>query len=496
MVHAMPERQSASAEEELKSANRLFAWFQRTDDELPPSVNERAYEVLAGLQSSREDLPQVRMAINELDEALKIPLRVYVSGFDEAIVRQLDNEGVFDTARSLLHLELVTTQLESVSSVQPSVETLVSVEPSKVATGGIARRPGRPRKVREAVVEVNNLDEPTESDLAELNSTALDDVTEREVEQLAGTRLDADLVKQYLKEIGKYPLLNAVQEVELAKSIEVGILAKERLNLRGDALSHEERQELEFLVKQGVMDKELFTQSNLRLVVSITKRYTGRGMLFLDLIQEGNTGLIRAVEKFDYAKGYKFSTYATWWIKQATTRAMADQARTIRVPVHMVETINKLGRVQRQMVQDLGREPTPEELARELDMSAEKVIEVQGYGRNPVSLHTPISDEGRGELGDLIEDTSDEADTANRAMSYEIPEALFAVLNTLNEREAGVVSMRFGLTDGEPKTLDEIGKVYGVTRERIRQIEAKTMSKLRHPSRSHLLRGFAFPKGS
>lgn len=492
----MPEREAVSAEEELKSANRLFAWLQSTGDELPPVLNRRAEEVLAELESSREDLLQVRTAINELDEVLKTPLRVYVSGFDETIVQQLDSEGVFDTARSLLHLELVATPLESISSVQPPVERPVLVEPHKVATAGIARRPGRPRKVREVVAEANNLDEPSESELAELNNTEFDDVTEKEVEKLAGTRLDADLVKQYLREIGKYPLLNAEREVELAKSIEVGMLAKERLDLQGGSLSPDEHQELEFLVHQGVIDKELFISSNLRLVVSITKRYTGRGMLFLDLIQEGNTGLIRAVEKFDYTKGYKFSTYATWWIRQATTRAMADQARTIRIPVHMVEVINKLGRVQRQMVQDLGRNPTPEEIAKELDMKVDKVIEIQGYGRDPISLHTPINDEGRGEFGDLIEDTSDEADTANRATSYEIPEALFAVLDTLDEREAGVVCMRFGLTDGQPKTLDEIGKIYGVTRERIRQIEAKTMSKLRHPSRSHFLRGFAFPKGS
>lgn len=492
----MPERESIPAEEELKSANKLFAWFQRTDAELPPSLNERAHEVLAELQILRDDLPQVRTAINGFEDAFHMPLRVYVSGFDEVIVRQIDSESVLEAARSLLHLELVAAPLESISSVKVPVERPVLVEPRKVATGGIVRRAGRPRKEREAVAEVNNLDEPSMSELAELSNTEFDDVTEREVEQLTGTRLDADLVKQYLKEIGKYPLLNAEQEVELAKSIEVGMLAKERLDFQDDTLSLDERQELEFLVKQGVLDKELFTSSNLRLVVSIAKRYTGRGMLFLDLIQEGNAGLIRAVEKFDYTKGYKFSTYATWWIRQATTRGMADQARTIRIPVHMVEVINKLGRVQRQMVQDLGRDPTPEEIAKELDMSVEKVIEVQGYGRDPISLHTPINDESHGEFGDLIEDMSDEADTASRAMSYEIPEALFAVLDTLDEREAGVVCMRFGLADGQPKTLDEIGKIYGVTRERIRQIEAKTMSKLRHPSRSHFLRGFAFPKGS
>jgi RNA polymerase primary sigma factor len=306
--------------------------------------------------------------------------------------------------------------------------------------------------------------------------------------QLVSAGATADPVKDYLKQIGKVPLLNAEQEVELAKRIEAGLFAEEKLN-SGEKLSVKLRKEFEWIAEDGRRAKNHLLEANLRLVVSLAKRYTGRGMLFLDLIQEGNLGLIRAVEKFDYTKGYKFSTYATWWIRQAITRAMADQARTIRIPVHMVEVINKLARVQRQMLQDLGREPTPEELAAELDMTPEKVIEVQKYGREPISLHTPLGEDGDSEFGDLIEDS--EAIVPAEAVSFTLlQEQLHSVLDTLSEREAGVVSMRFGLTDGQPKTLDEIGKVYGVTRERIRQIESKTMSKLRHPSRSQVLRDY------
>ena len=298
----------------------------------------------------------------------------------------------------------------------------------------------------------------------------------------------ADPVKDYLKQIGKVPLLNAEMEVELAKRIEAGLFSEEKL-ARESKLSAKLLDELGWIAEDGRRAKNHLLEANLRLVVSLAKRYTGRGMLFLDLIQEGNLGLIRAVEKFDYTKGYKFSTYATWWIRQAITRAMADQARTIRIPVHMVEVINKLARVQRQMLQDLGREPTPEELAKELDMTPEKVVEVQKYGREPISLHTPLGEDGDSEFGDLIEDS--EAIVPADAVSFTLlQEQLHAVLDTLSEREAGVVSMRFGLTDGQPKTLDEIGKVYGVTRERIRQIESKTMSKLRHPSRSQVLRDY------
>ena len=300
----------------------------------------------------------------------------------------------------------------------------------------------------------------------------------------------ADPVKDYLKQIGKVALLNAEQEVDLAKRIEAGLFAEERMSgfTRQETFSKAGK-ELYWIGQDGKKAKNHLLEANLRLVVSLAKRYTGRGMLFLDLIQEGNLGLIRAVEKFDYTKGYKFSTYATWWIRQAITRAMADQARTIRIPVHMVEVINKLARVQRQMLQDLGREPTPEELAKELDMTPEKVVEVQKYGREPISLHTPLGEDGDSEFGDLIEDS--EAVVPADAVSFTLlQEQLHSVLDTLSEREAGVVSMRFGLTDGQPKTLDEIGKVYGVTRERIRQIESKTMSKLRHPSRSQVLRDY------
>jgi RNA polymerase primary sigma factor len=298
----------------------------------------------------------------------------------------------------------------------------------------------------------------------------------------------ADPVKDYLKLIGRVPLLNAEMEVELSLQVEAGLFAEEKL-AHDKKIDRKLKREYEQLVIQGRRAKNHLLEANLRLVVSLAKRYTGRGMLFLDLIQEGNLGLIRAVEKFDYTKGYKFSTYATWWIRQAITRAMADQARTIRIPVHMVEVINKLARVQRQMLQDLGREPTPEELAKELDMTPEKVVEVQKYGREPISLHTPLGEEGDSEFGDLIEDS--EAIVPADAVSFTLlQEQLHSVLDTLSEREAGVVAMRFGLTDGQPKTLDEIGKVYGVTRERIRQIESKTMSKLRHPSRSQVLRDY------
>ena len=315
------------------------------------------------------------------------------------------------------------------------------------------------------------------------------DETDEPIQQVTVAGATADPVKDYLKQIGKVSLLNAEQEVDLARRIEAGLYAEYKLKNRADEMTSRERRELHFLAQDGQQAKNHLLEANLRLVVSLAKRYTGRGMQFLDLIQEGNLGLIRAVEKFDYTKGYKFSTYATWWIRQAITRAMADQARTIRIPVHMVEVINKLARVQRQMLQDLGREPTPEELAKELDMTAEKVVEVQKYGREPISLHTPLGEDGDSEFGDLIEDS--EAIVPADAVSFTLlQEQLHHVLDTLSEREAGVVSMRFGLGDGQPKTLDEIGKVYGVTRERIRQIESKTMSKLRHPSRSQVLRDY------
>ena len=336
-------------------------------------------------------------------------------------------------------------------------------------------------------VRVVNLTEEAKQEEGEftLKDSEEDDAPPQTVLTAGAT---ADPVKDYLKQIGRVALLNAELEVELAMRIEAGLFAEERLN-GVEKLDRSLKRELEWIAEDGKRAKNHLLEANLRLVVSLAKRYTGRGMLFLDLIQEGNLGLIRAVEKFDYTKGYKFSTYATWWIRQAITRAMADQARTIRIPVHMVEVINKLARVQRQMLQDLGREPTPEELAKELDMTPEKVVEVQKYGREPISLHTPLGEEGDSEFGDLIEDS--EAIVPADAVSFTLlQEQLHSVLDTLSEREAGVVAMRFGLTDGQPKTLDEIGKVYGVTRERIRQIESKTMSKLRHPSRSQVLRDY------
>lgn len=315
-----------------------------------------------------------------------------------------------------------------------------------------------------------------------------DDDDDIPVQNLTISGATADPVKDYLKQIGKVALLNAELEVELAKRIEAGLFAEEKLATT-KKLSPSERRDLNWVVKDGQRAKSHLLEANLRLVVSLAKRYTGRGMQFLDLIQEGNLGLIRAVEKFDYTKGYKFSTYATWWIRQAITRAMADQARTIRIPVHMVEVINKLARVQRQLLQDLGREPTPEELAAELDMTPEKVVEVQKYGREPISLSTPLGEDGDSEFGDLIEDT--EAVVPADAVGFSmLQQELERVLDSLHPREAGVIRSRFGLGDGVQMTLDQIGEKFGVTRERIRQIESKTMSKLRHPSRSQLLRDY------
>jgi len=357
---------------------------------------------------------------------------------------------------------------------------------------------GQPALEGEPPPEGLVIDEPVELTEGVEDEEFTWDDEEEESEALKQARRDAELtasadsVRAYLKQIGKVALLNAEEEVELAKRIEAGLYAAERLRSAedlGEKLIIQLRRDLEWIVRDGERAKNHLLEANLRLVVSLAKRYTGRGMAFLDLIQEGNLGLIRAVEKFDYTKGYKFSTYATWWIRQAITRAMADQARTIRIPVHMVEVINKLGRIQRELLQDLGREPTPEELAKEMDISPEKVLEIQQYAREPISLDQTIGDEGDSQLGDFIEDS--EAVVAVDAVSFSLlQDQLQAVLSTLSEREAGVVRLRFGLTDGQPRTLDEIGQVYGVTRERIRQIESKTMSKLRHPSRSQVLRDY------
>ncbi|MGZ4445928.1 MAG: RNA polymerase sigma factor [Nocardioides sp.] len=374
------------------------------------------------------------------------------------------------------------------AAAKKAAAAAAATEVAEVVVGADGKKvlPDIPDEQFEKDVAVDPTIKEDEKDATFVVSDA-DDAGEPE-QQVMVAGATADPVKDYLKQIGKVPLLNAEMEVELAKRIEAGLFSEEKLN-KGGKITPKVLEELEWIAEDGRRAKNHLLEANLRLVVSLAKRYTGRGMLFLDLIQEGNLGLIRAVEKFDYTKGYKFSTYATWWIRQAITRAMADQARTIRIPVHMVEVINKLARVQRQMLQDLGREPTPEELAKELDMTPEKVIEVQKYGREPISLHTPLGEDGDSEFGDLIEDS--EAIVPADAVSFTLlQEQLHQVLDTLSEREAGVVSMRFGLTDGQPKTLDEIGKVYGVTRERIRQIESKTMSKLRHPSRSQVLRDY------
>jgi RNA polymerase primary sigma factor len=316
-----------------------------------------------------------------------------------------------------------------------------------------------------------------------------DDDEDLPVARVTAAGATADPVKDYLRQIGRVPLLTARQEVELAKRIEAGLFASQKLAEGSGVLRADQSIELEQVAEDGRRAKDHLVEANLRLVVSLARRYTGRGMLFLDLIQEGNLGLIRGVEKFDYAKGYKFSTYATWWIRQAITRAMAEQGRTIRLPVHVVEIVGRLAQVQRQMLQDLGREPTPDELAAGLDMTPEKLSEVQKYAREPISLHLPLGEDGDSEFGDLIED-SEAIEPGEAVSSAFLQEHLRSVLGTLSEREAGVVSMRFGLANGQPKTLDEIGKVYGVTRERIRQIEVKVMSKLRHPSRSKLLRDY------
>ncbi|OBB74324.1 RNA polymerase sigma factor [Mycobacterium sp. 852014-52144_SCH5372336] len=346
----------------------------------------------------------------------------------------------------------------------------------------------------EPVAEDDEIAEPSEKDKASGDFVWDEEESEalRQARKDAELTASADSVRAYLKQIGKVALLNAEEEVELAKRIEAGLYATQlmaELAEKGEKLPAAQRRDMMWICRDGDRAKNHLLEANLRLVVSLAKRYTGRGMAFLDLIQEGNLGLIRAVEKFDYTKGYKFSTYATWWIRQAITRAMADQARTIRIPVHMVEVINKLGRIQRELLQDLGREPTPEELAKEMDITPEKVLEIQQYAREPISLDQTIGDEGDSQLGDFIEDS--EAVVAVDAVSFTLlQDQLQSVLETLSEREAGVVRLRFGLTDGQPRTLDEIGQVYGVTRERIRQIESKTMSKLRHPSRSQVLRDY------
>jgi RNA polymerase primary sigma factor len=372
-------------------------------------------------------------------------------------------------------------------------EPAVDVAPDEEAADAEAE-PAVETAAEVPAAEDDEIAEPSEKDKASGDFVWDEEESEalRQARKDAELTASADSVRAYLKQIGKVALLNAEEEVELAKRIEAGLYATQlmsELAEKGEKLPVAQRRDMAWICRDGDRAKNHLLEANLRLVVSLAKRYTGRGMAFLDLIQEGNLGLIRAVEKFDYTKGYKFSTYATWWIRQAITRAMADQARTIRIPVHMVEVINKLGRIQRELLQDLGREPTPEELAKEMDITPEKVLEIQQYAREPISLDQTIGDEGDSQLGDFIEDS--EAVVAVDAVSFTLlQDQLQSVLETLSEREAGVVRLRFGLTDGQPRTLDEIGQVYGVTRERIRQIESKTMSKLRHPSRSQVLRDY------
>ena len=377
-------------------------------------------------------------------------------------------------------LEVVVEPSDDDADTKPDADAAVAKKPAKAAA--------------EETAEDEEISEPSEKDKASGDFVWDEDESEalRQARKDAELTASADSVRAYLKQIGKVALLNAEEEVELAKRIEAGLYCTQLMTEfteKGEKLPAAQRRDYQWICRDGDRAKNHLLEANLRLVVSLAKRYTGRGMAFLDLIQEGNLGLIRAVEKFDYTKGYKFSTYATWWIRQAITRAMADQARTIRIPVHMVEVINKLGRIQRELLQDLGREPTPEELAKEMDITPEKVLEIQQYAREPISLDQTIGDEGDSQLGDFIEDS--EAVVAVDAVSFTLlQDQLQSVLETLSEREAGVVRLRFGLTDGQPRTLDEIGQVYGVTRERIRQIESKTMSKLRHPSRSQVLRDY------
>jgi RNA polymerase primary sigma factor len=398
----------------------------------------------------------------------------------EDAVEELDGEPEIDLEAEEIVLEDLEDDSPEDAAGDGDAATKAAATPAKVA----GKEPAEDEEIAE----------PTEKDKASGDFVWDEDESEalRQARKDAELTASADSVRAYLKQIGKVALLNAEEEVELAKRIEAGLYATQlmlELTDRGEKLPAAQRRDMAWICRDGDRAKNHLLEANLRLVVSLAKRYTGRGMAFLDLIQEGNLGLIRAVEKFDYTKGYKFSTYATWWIRQAITRAMADQARTIRIPVHMVEVINKLGRIQRELLQDLGREPTPEELAKEMDITPEKVLEIQQYAREPISLDQTIGDEGDSQLGDFIEDS--EAVVAVDAVSFTLlQDQLQSVLETLSEREAGVVRLRFGLTDGQPRTLDEIGQVYGVTRERIRQIESKTMSKLRHPSRSQVLRDY------
>nr|WP_245929035.1 RNA polymerase sigma factor RpoD [Murinocardiopsis flavida] len=367
---------------------------------------------------------------------------------------------------------------------------------AELVTGG---RPGGVVTVDDVSSALERLDAPPEAldpvlrGLAEQGVDVIEAAAEEAAPETGYRGATGDLVRIYLREIGRVPLLSAAEEVDLAASIEAGLFARHRLDRMRAGPGPPRRaagsaEELAVLAAEGERAKRRLIESNLRLVVSIAKRYIGRGMLFLDLIQEGNLGLIRAVEKFDYAKGYKFSTYATWWIRQAVTRAIADQARTIRIPVHMVETINKLARVQRRLNQELGRDPTPREVSRELGLCDERVVEIQRIAQEPVSLQAPIGEEDS-DFGDFIEDT-DAVIPAEAAASILLQDHLVAMLNNLSDREQRIIRLRYGLADGHPHTLEEVGQEFGVTRERIRQIESKSLAKLRRPSTAQTLRDY------
>ncbi len=445
-------------------------------------------EVVTATKTAAKKGPVAKKAVTQKGDVVADAGAVLTGGAD----RELDTDAEIEPVEDIeIDIEAADLSLDEDLEEEESSTDDTALESADSEDAVIEAPVKAPA---EAVEDDEEIAEPSEKDKASGDFVWDEDESEalRQARKDAELTASADSVRAYLKQIGKVALLNAEEEVELAKRIEAGLYATQlmtELADRGEKLPAAQRRDMAWICRDGDRAKNHLLEANLRLVVSLAKRYTGRGMAFLDLIQEGNLGLIRAVEKFDYTKGYKFSTYATWWIRQAITRAMADQARTIRIPVHMVEVINKLGRIQRELLQDLGREPTPEELAKEMDITPEKVLEIQQYAREPISLDQTIGDEGDSQLGDFIEDS--EAVVAVDAVSFTLlQDQLQSVLETLSEREAGVVRLRFGLTDGQPRTLDEIGQVYGVTRERIRQIESKTMSKLRHPSRSQVLRDY------
>ena len=493
-----PAKRSAKTAKETKTttAKAPVKALAKAASKLRPSRAKTAKaEPVAAQTPSRakKAAPPAKKAPAKKAEA-KADTKAAPADVDET-VEELDDIELEDAEPEDLEVDVADLELDQLAEgievdvvdVEVAVAAGEDAEPAATATAATAA-------TAVPAAEDDDIVEPSEKDKASGDFVWDEEESEalRQARKDAELTASADSVRAYLKQIGKVALLNAEEEVELAKRIEAGLYATQLMGEvadRGEKLPAAQRRDMAWICRDGDRAKNHLLEANLRLVVSLAKRYTGRGMAFLDLIQEGNLGLIRAVEKFDYTKGYKFSTYATWWIRQAITRAMADQARTIRIPVHMVEVINKLGRIQRELLQDLGREPTPEELAREMDITPEKVLEIQQYAREPISLDQTIGDEGDSQLGDFIEDS--EAVVAVDAVSFTLlQDQLQSVLETLSEREAGVVRLRFGLTDGQPRTLDEIGQVYGVTRERIRQIESKTMSKLRHPSRSQVLRDY------